>query len=241
MAFPAPEAGLVRIFAFRGPQAPGVLCYNRPMRRILTSLLAVSSLAGAATALAAGEVYKWVDPKTGNTEYSHAMPAHIEGVRKIWVLDESTGVTKRVVEYLTPEEELQRELTVRREAEQKGRDRSLLKTYLSIEEIERLRDERIGTLDAQIEVKGALLYGQEKKLAEIKSDLANYNFPVQQGSDLPPAPENLLLDYQNTLEAVSRYQGELADLEGKKLEMSEQFAEDIKRFRELKGTARRND
>ncbi len=206
---------------------------KRGMTRIMFTALVLFGLAAAGPAMA--QVYKWTDPDSGDTEYAHAMPVRDPRIKVIFVIDEKTGVVTETIRYLTPEEE--QELRAQDDArrKQKERDSYLIKTFLSVEEIERLRDERVETLDAQIQVKGALAFGQESKLAELKAELAQYNFPVKPDSDLPPAPENLLLDYASTLEQADTYRDDVEALEDRKTKINTQFAADIKRFRELKG------
>ena len=184
---------------------------------------------------AIGEVYKWTDPDTGDTEYAHAMPIRDPRIRVIYVIDDKTGVVTETIRYLTPEEEQARKAKNEAERRQRERDSYLVKTFLSIEEIERLRDERVETLDAQIQVKSALAFGQESKLNELKEELSNFNFPVTPESDLPPAPEDLLLDYASTLEQAETYREDVEMLEERKTAINSQFAKDIERFRELKG------
>ena len=163
------------------------------------------------------------------------MPVRDPRIKVIFVIDEKTGVVTETIRYLTPEEE--QELKAQDDAQRKQleRDTYLVKTFLSVEEIERLRNERVETLDAQIQVKGALAFGQESKLADLKTELAQYNFPVKSDSDLPAAPEDLLLDYARTLEQSQTYRDDVEALEDRKTRINAQFAADIKRFRELKG------
>lgn len=203
------------------------------MKRIMLTASVLLGLAAMAPAMA--EVYKWTDPDSGDTQYAHAMPMRDPRIKVIFVIDEKTGVVTETIRYLTPEEE--QELKAQDDAQRKQleRDTYLVKTFLSVEEIERLRNERVETLDAQIQVKGALAFGQESKLADLKTELAQYNFPVKSDSDLPPAPEDLLLDYARTLEQAQTYRDDVEALEDRKTRINAQFAADIKRFRELKG------
>lgn len=193
------------------------------------------TLALLAAVSARADVYKWINPDSGETEYAHSMPVRDPRIKVIYVIDEKTGVVTETIRYLTPEEEQELKAKNAAKRRQQERDANLVKAYLSVEEIERLRSERVETLDAQIQVKSALLYGQERKLAELKKELSNFNFPVKSDSELPPAPENLLLEYANTLEQVDTYRGDLETLETRKTEINRQFAADIERFRALKG------
>jgi hypothetical protein len=188
------------------------------MTRVMLTASVLLGLAAMAPAMA--EVYKWTDPVSGDTQYAHAMPMRDPRIKVIFVIDEKTGVVTETIRYLTPEEE--QELKAQDDAQRKQleRDTYLMKTFLSVEEIERLRNERVETLDAQIQV---------------KTELAQYNFPVKSDSDLPPAPEDLLLDYARTLEQAQTYRDDVEALEDRKTRINAQFAADIKRFRALKG------
>ncbi len=201
-------------------------------KMVLTFWMTLALLAAVS---ARADVYKWINPDSGETEYAHSMPVRDPRIKVIYVIDEKTGVVTETIRYLTPEEEQELKAKNAAKRRQQERDANLVKAYLSVEEIERLRSERVETLDAQIQVKSALLFGQERKLAELKKELSNFNFPVKSDSELPPAPENLLLEYANTLEQVDTYRGDLETLETRKTEINRQFAADIERFRALKG------
>jgi hypothetical protein len=203
------------------------------MKKMVPAIWMTLALLAAVSARA--DVYKWINPDSGETEYAHSMPVRDPRIKVIYVIDEKTGVVTETIRYLTPEEEQELKAKNAAKRRQQERDANLVKAYLSVEEIERLRSERVETLDAQIQVKSALLYGQERKLAELKKELSNFNFPVKSDSELPPAPENLLLEYANTLEQVDTYRGDLETLETRKTEINRQFAADIERFRALKG------
>jgi hypothetical protein len=203
------------------------------MKKMVPAIWMTLALLAAVSARA--DVYKWINPDSGETEYAHSMPVRDPRIKVIYVIDEKTGVVTETIRYLTPEEEQELKAKNAAKRRQQERDANLVKAYLSVEEIERLRSERVETLDAQIQVKSALLFGQERKLAELKKELSNFNFPVKSDSELPPAPENLLLEYANTLEQVDTYRGDLETLETRKTEINRQFAADIERFRALKG------
>ena len=203
------------------------------MKKMVPTIWMTLALLAAVSARA--DVYKWINPDSGETEYAHSMPVRDPRIKVIYVIDEKTGVVTETIRYLTPEEEQELKAKNAAKRRQQERDANLVKAYLSVEEIERLRSERVETLDAQIQVKSALLYGQERKLADLKKELSNFNFPVKSDSELPPAPENLLLEYANTLEQVDTYRGDLETLETRKTEINRQFAADIERFRALKG------
>ena len=121
--------------------------------------LAACLFAGPAAARgsASDSLYKWVDDQ-GVTHYGDRVPPEYAHKER-YVLNER-AVRVNVLPAEKTAEELAEEarkaeiaaLARRAAEEQAERDRILLDTYLSVEEIEMLRDRRVTALDAQIGV-----------------------------------------------------------------------------------------
>ena len=205
------------------------------MRITITALLAACCTAPAA----AEQLYKWVD-ENGVVHYGDAVPA--EASRKERHVLNEQGVTLRVLERAKTREELEAMANARKRDErerraervQAERDRILLDTYLSEQEIEMLRDRRILAIEARIGLTRHYLDNLRTRWDELEAEAAQYNFPYQPDSDLPPLPEDLAQDIVFTENAMAEHMDTLGDLRMQQAEIRDEFQRDIERFRALK-------
>jgi len=115
------------------------------------------------------------------------------------------------------------------------RDQVLLDTYLSVEEIERLRDRRLELLEAQIKVTEHYLGNLRKRLQRLQREASDYK-PYSDNPDAPDVPEALGLELSRTIASISLYEQTLARSRTEQDDLAEAFASDIERFEELKGS-----
>ena len=115
------------------------------------------------------------------------------------------------------------------------RDQVLLDTYLSVSEIERLRDRRAELLEAQIKVTEHYLSNLHKRLGRLQREAADYK-PYSDNPDAPDVPEGLGLELSQTIASIGLYEQTLTRSRIEQNELTEAFAQDIERFRELKGS-----
>lgn len=126
-----------------------------------------------------------------------------------------------------------------RDAEQQARlestrrDQVLLDTYLSVNEIESLRDRRLDLLEAQIKVTEQYLNNLRKRLLTLQQEASDYK-PYSDSADAPEIPENLALDISRTMASISLYEQTLTGTRGEQDALRAAFAKDIQRFNELK-------
>src|ERR1700680_3407503 len=123
------------------------------LKNVASTVCALGLLAAAGFAAGTGTgsgrtVYKWVDEQ-GVTHYGdHIPPEYATQERHVI---NSQGVEINRLEAQKTPEALAAEDQKKLEAEQsKSRDRNLLNTYASVQEIERLRDQRVTLLTGQI-------------------------------------------------------------------------------------------
>ncbi len=114
------------------------------------------------------------------------------------------------------------------------RDQVLLDTYLSVAEIERLRDRRLELLEAQIKVTEHYLSNLRKRLGRLQREATDYK-PYSDNPDAPDVPEALGLELSRTIASISLYEQTLTRSRVEQDNLTEAFARDIERFRELKG------
>ena len=204
---------------------------------VLVLLMASASSAGAE----GRKVYRWVDAN-GVVHYGDRVPPNqAENDREI--LNEYGIPIGREEGARTPEE-LQQEAEARRLADEarraeqqaRARDEILLDTYLSVEEIESLRNQRTELLDAQIEMTEAYLDNLRTKLGKLQNHASRFR-PYSSDPEAPPINQNLADELSDTLDSIIRYEQELERARKRKQELTAKFAADMDRFRELQGEA----
>lgn len=125
-----------------------------------------------------------------------------------------------------------KERRLRQEREQ--RDRMLLETYLSVEDIERLRDQRVEMLIAQHRVTEQTISNMRERQARLEQQVARFK-PYSDKPDAPPLPDHLAEEMVNTVNSLRVYEESLEKNRDEQAEVKSTFSADIKRFKELKG------
>ena len=204
-----------------------------------TYLALATLLLGVTQASAQQTLYRWVDAD-GLVHYGdHVPPAYAEHDREIL---NSHGVAVRLVEGTATEEELAErarlaaldEAAAEAEQARVNHDRVLLNTYLSVEEIERLRDQRLDLLDAQVLVTEQYLTNLTQRLIQLEQNASRFK-PYSQEPDARDIPENLQLDITRTTASIELYEETLGRTRDRVTTLTETFARDIRRFQELTG------
>jgi hypothetical protein len=179
-------------------------------RALLFSLTLVALL----TLTGAGKVFKWID-KDGNIHYGDSVPPEYA--------DQVFGKGEGDVD----DEDLEK-------ARRDEQDRILLKTYLSVEDIERVRDRRVDQLKARQEVTSRYLDSLNERLAQLEKLAAESAVDPETGANIG-TPDDVLFDIQQTQDSIKVYQDRMARNESEQQTIHEKFATDIARFRQLKG------
>lgn len=205
--------------------------------RSIAILCAATLLAVPAT-VGAQKLYRWVD-ENGVVHYTdHIPPEHARQDRDVLnqrgiavgfergeISDEERAEIAR-----RDQEEADR---VRIREEEAARDRILLDTYLSVAEIEDLRDRRIELLDSQIQVTDLYLEELKERLAALQKEASRYK-PYSDRPDAAPMPEHLATDIERTTASIDLYEQNLDRTRDEMERVRVAFASDIDRFRELK-------
>jgi hypothetical protein len=158
--------------------------------------------------------------------------------RDVDILDDSG----RVIRTMPGRASLEAEVRRKAEAEQaqrageaaQHRDRTLLATYLSVADIERLRDQRLELLEQQSEVTRQYIVNLRERAGRLMQEAARFR-PYSDKSNAPALPENLAEEIVNTVNGLQVYEQELAKNTGEQARVQQEFGDDIARFRELKG------
>ena len=212
--------------------------------RFGVALLVLATLAlpldgGAQPRRDSTRLYRWTD-KNGVVHYGDSIPpeyANIDrnvlndqGVRVGFEEGEITAEERAVIDARQAAEEQQRLAA----AEVARRDRMLLETYLTVSDIEDLRDRRLELLESQIKVTELYLTNLRKRLVGLQEEASAFK-PYTTKPDAPQIPENLQLDISRTAASINVYEQTLARTRTDQQRLRASFDNDIARFRELKG------
>jgi len=204
-------------------------------------LLAIGALALSVPA-AAQKLYRWVDDK-GVVHYGDSVPPEFanrdrnvlnqHGIAVGFEEGEVTEQERAEMERRAEEEEAQRLALV----EATRRDNMLLQTYLSVSDIEDLRDRRLELLESQIKVTELYLTNLRKRLLTLQDEANNYKpYTVREGA--PQVPENLAVDLSRTTASINVYEQMLARTREDQQMVRASFEKDIERFNQLKSGKR---
>lgn len=209
----------------------------------MRSVSLLAALACAGTALAAQNrsasreaFYRCKDAK-GQTFYGDSKPPACEGL-DTEVLNDN-GMVLRVIEgtqsRAAREQREVAESRVRKEREaREQRDRMLIETFLTVEDIERLRDQRLELLDSKYRVTEQNISNLHERQTRLQTQIARFK-PYSDKENAPPLPDHLAEEMVNTVNGMHVYQETLTKTRAEQAELKATFGADIARFKELKG------
>jgi hypothetical protein len=206
---------------------------------LVVAAVVLPSTASAQSRNDGPRLYKWTD-RNGVVHYGDKVPPEYANLDRDVLNDQ--GVQVGFVEGEITEEERvvndarERQLEAERatKAEAARRDRTLLETYLSVSDIEDLRDRRLELLESQIKVTELYLGNLRKRLVGLQAEASAFK-PYTTRADAPQIPENLALDIRRTTASISLYEQTLSRTRSDQDALRTSFDEDIARFRALKG------
>ena len=180
-----------------------------------------------------GAMYRWVDEE-GNVHYSDKLPPEAiqrdrevldqEG-RRVEVQPRPKTAEEKAAEARERQEALAEQ---RRKAEAERKDRVLLQMFTTVEEIEIARDDRLAQIEAQIAL-------AESKLERLRSEHTTLKQRIEniegQGNKVPP---QLQENYEVTKQSLLDNEHFLQERKEEHQQLSDKFAADIARFKELK-------
>jgi hypothetical protein len=176
-------------------------------------------------------LYKWVDSQ-GVTHYGDRIPPeyasqeqHIFNSRGIEVGHQDA---QKTAEQLAAEDQKKLEA-----AQRQLRDKNLLSTFASVQEIERLRDQRLTLLADQVKVTSLFLENLDVRMKKLRADSLRFR-PYSADPKAPPMPDQLAEDLVRTGTDMHTQEQNLRQKRGEEAAMSIQFESDIDRFKELK-------
>ena len=200
---------------------------------ILCLLLAAGIAVGAPTQPSNnGRVlYKWVD-KDGVTHYGDRVPPEYASQEQ-HVLN-SQGYEIKHTDAQKTAEQAAAEDQKRQDAEQRQlRDKNLLNTYASVQEIERLRDQRLALIADQIKVTTQFLDTLNGRMKKMRADSQRFK-PYSSDPKAPPMTDQMADDLVRLATDMHTQETNLKQKHNEESAMSIQFESDIDRFKELK-------
>ncbi len=212
------------------------------MLRLGATLLVVAAVALPSIGSGQGsgpKLYKWTD-RNGVVHYGDKVPPEYANLDRSVLNDQGVRVGFEEGEVTEAERaviaERERVLEAERQAkaEVARHDRMLLETYLSVKDIEDLRDRRLELLESQIKVTELYLSNLRKRLVGLQTEASDFK-PYTTRTDAPQIPPNLALDISRTTASISLYEQTLSRTRADQAALRESFDNDIARFRQLKG------
>jgi len=201
---------------------------------ILAALLLLTSAVAVHAQQPAGrKLYKWVDSQ-GQVHYGDSIPSEYASQEKDVV--NGQGVTIEHQDAPKSPEQVAAEEQKRAAAEElRHRDQNLLSTYGSLQEIERLRDQRLSLLSDQMKVTNQFLEILNGRLAKLEKSSLRYK-PYSDDPKAQPMPDQVAEDLVRMDNDIRTQEQNLREKQKEETTMRAQFDADITRFKELKGS-----
>lgn len=209
----------------------------RGIRTLTIVAAALASTTAPAAQKSSAEAFYRCRDANGQTLYGDSMPYGCHG-RDTEVLNAHGTVVRTIEGDQTRASRLSREAAETKERQAKEqrqqRDRMLLETYTTVEDIERLRDQRIELLIAQHRAIEQTLKNMRERQTRLESQVARFK-PYSDNPNAPPLPDHLAEDMVNTVNSLRVYQESLEKNRAEQADVKATFSADVKRFKELKG------
>ena len=202
---------------------------------LLTPML-LSCLATAEPRNAREAFYRCKDAK-GAVLYADSLPPGCLG-NDIEVLSER-GSTLRIIEgdrsrSARQEREAIELRAIKQREERQQWDKMLIDTYLSVADIERLRDQRLEMLAAQFKVTQQSIENLRERQSRLEGQVARFR-PYSDRPNALPLPDHLAEEMVNTAKGRQVYREMLSNNNNEQVVVKTAFDAEIKRFKELKG------
>jgi hypothetical protein len=211
----------------------------RPLRLWLLLLALLAASASNAQTQNKPKLYRWTDNK-GVVHYGdHVPPQYANKDREILNKEGvSVGFQQGEVSAAQKAEQARKKAAEdKAEAARQDklrRDRMLLQTYTSVQDIEDLRDRRLELMASQIRVTQLYLDNLRDRLAKLQKQASAFK-PANKKENARPLPQDLADDIARTTSSIDLYEKTLSHAREEREQARAQFAGDIKRFKELNG------
>jgi hypothetical protein len=201
-------------------------------------LLACALAAGVADAGSKGpavgdeHIYR-CKSASGHSFFGQNIPPECMGA-DVEVLDQTGRVVRMIPGAKSLEQITAQKAADDAKAASAQRDRTLLATYLTVADIERLRDQRIDLLEQQNVVTRQYIANLRAREARLMESVQRFR-PYSAKPNAPALPEQIASEIVNTVKGLQVYEQELTKNTAERERVTQEFAADISRFKELKG------
>ena len=208
------------------------LTKSRIVQLLLTAALLAAGTAApqASTSGSDKPMYRWVDEK-GVVHYGDSVPAQ-------YAKSERSILNRQGIEvgHLDAEKsDAQRAADRAREQaslDSRHRDQVLLTTYVSVQQIEQLRDQRLDLIEGQVKVTAQYLDTLQGRLQDLQTRSLFYR-PYSSNEGAGPLPDALAEDLVRTVKEIRQQERNLATKRAEQGAVRERFQSDIQRYTEL--------
>src|SRR5215475_15973172 len=197
----------------------------------LVCLAALLTLAWPLSASAQRTTYKWVD-KDGVVHYGDHIPPEYAGQEQHIMNAHGVEISHTEAEKTLEQQAIDEQKRAAATAAL-ARDRNLLASYASVQEIERLRDNRLSLISDQIKVRSDFLDTLNRQMKKLSSNSMRFK-PYSDDPKAPPMSDQAAEDLVHLGNDIRTQQQNLRALHGEESAMKRQFDSDIARFKELK-------
>src|SRR5512137_186589 len=170
---------------------------------------------------------------TGQSFFGQNIPPECMGA-DVEVLDHTGRVVRTIPGAKTLEQLAAQKAADDAKAAAAQRDRTLLATYLTVADIERLRDQRIDLLEQQNFVTRQYITNLRAREARLMESVQRFR-PYSAKPNAPALPEQIASEIVNTVKGLQVYEQELTKNTAERERVTQEFGADISRFKELKG------
>ncbi len=205
------------------------------MNLIIRIALLTSLLVASQSSFAAASFYRCKDAQ-GKVRYASSMPVECQG-RDTEVLNEKGNVIDTIespqTKAISDAREAEDAQRLKARNDQMQRDHVLMETYLAVADIERLRDQRLDLLEAQLKIAEQHIGTLQDRLKQLTEQSARFK-PYNDAPSAPPLPDHIAEALVITVKSIAVDRETMQIKKDEQTELTANFARDIKRFKELK-------
>jgi len=199
---------------------------------IIVALLLIGASAPLGAQDSGRKLYKWTDDK-GQVHYGDHVPDEYANQERHIFNKQGIEVGK-IEAQKSPEQTAIEEQKNLAAEEHRRRDHNLVTTFGSVEEIERLRDQRLGLLADQIKVATQFLEILHSRLDQLRIDSMRFK-PYSDKPGAPRLPDLMAEDLARVGGDIHTQEDNLRQKRSEEADLRTQFSADIGRYKELKG------
>lgn len=176
-------------------------------------------------------LYKWTDEK-GVVHYGDSVPPqYVKQERR--VLNTQGVEVGRLEREKSDAERAADAALLRATNDARHRDQVLLTSYVSVDQIKELRDQRLDLIEGQVRVTTLYVDTLQGRLKTLQSQ-ANFFQPYSSNASADPMPDHLAEDLVRTVKEIRQQERNLAGKRAEQVALRARFQSDIDRYLELK-------